>query len=109
MSTRGEFELSPDVKLAKDKPREVRNDLPLSNQVQPVVRKKLKKPHDSSVKKDFYANKSKTFRCWQYGELIVAESGYEAPSSAGKALLSKQGKQLTGFDFGETFCLHVSK
>jgi len=52
-------------------------------------------------------DKNKLFRCWQYGQLIVAENGFNTPGPDGKVLLSKGGTRLTGFDFGETFCIYM--
>lgn len=57
--------------------------------------------------KDYSLDKNQLFRCWQYGQLIVAENGFRGPGPAGQTLLSKNGKRLTGFDFGETFCLYM--
>ena len=51
-------------------------------------------------------DKQKLLRCWQYGQLIVAENGFSSPGAEGETILTKTGERLTGFDFGETFCLY---
>jgi len=72
----------------------------------PLIKNKSISINQNTLK-EHKLDKNKLFRCWQYGQLIVAENGFRAPGSAGQTLLSKGGSRLTGFDFGETFCLYM--
>ncbi len=57
--------------------------------------------------KDHQFDKRKLLRCWQYGQLIVAENGYQSPGPSGQVMLTKGAERMTGFDFGDTFCLYL--
>lgn len=57
--------------------------------------------------KDHQFDKRKLLRCWQYGQLIVAENGYQSPGPSGQTILTKGASRMTGFDFGDTFCLYL--
>lgn len=102
-----EFEVSPSITVSSEKKVSTNSDIPLPSQAKPAVRKKLANASTRNKTKEFSGNKNQLLRCWQYGELIVAENGLSAPGPTGQKILSKGGKQLTGFDFGETFCLHM--
>ncbi len=104
---RAEFEVSPNITVSSENKKAALADLPLNNQSKPVKRKKLDTASSRNGVKEFSVNKKQLFRCWQYGELIVAENGFTGPGAAGQALLSKGGQKMTGFDFGETFCLYM--
>lgn len=58
--------------------------------------------------KELQLDKTKLLRCWQYGQLIVAENGWQNPSAEGKTILTKGGERMIGYDYGETFCLYMS-
>jgi len=57
--------------------------------------------------KEHQLDKRKLLRCWQYGRLIVAENGFQAPGASGQVMLTRGAERMTGFDFGETFCLYL--
>ena len=46
------------------------------------------------------------FRCWQHGNLIVDESYWKLSESKIKSLLTKEGKDIFVFEYGETFCMY---
>jgi len=52
-------------------------------------------------------DKSRLLRCWQEGELIVAENGWDLIDSKGAALMTQGGKQMSVYAFGETFCMYL--
>jgi len=106
-SSFAEFEVSPNIKVSGEKKMLSASELPLPSQSKPAVRKKLASATKRNKTKEFAVNKKQLFRCWQYGELIVAENGFTNPGPAGQKVLSKGGEVITGFDFGETFCLYM--
>ncbi len=52
-------------------------------------------------------SKENQLRCWQHGDLIVLENDYKPVDPAKGRLLSRGGKDLHAFDYGETFCIYL--
>jgi len=102
-----EFDVSSMVEVKPERSSLVNSDELLPNQVKTMPKSKLPTASERNKVKDFNFNKSQLLRCWQYGELIVAENGYANPSSLGQAIVSKGSQKLTGFNFGDTFCLYM--
>jgi len=61
----------------------------------------------SEVNQAAQFDKSKLLRCWQEGELIVAENGWDLIDSKASALMIQNGKQMSVYAFGETFCMYL--
>ena len=54
-----------------------------------------------------YIYKKNQLRCWQDGDLIVVENGWQPTEGYKKVIMSKENKNLYFYDYGETFCLYT--
>lgn len=61
----------------------------------------------SAVNQSAQFDKSKLLRCWQEGELIVAENHWELKDPSAGVLMTQNGKKMSVFQFGETFCMYL--
>lgn len=61
----------------------------------------------SDVNQSAQFDKSRLLRCWQEGELIVAENGWNLIDSDTPALMTQSGKKMSVYAFGETFCMYL--
>lgn len=71
--------------------------------------------HESVVGRSDDINKSADFdkseliRCWQEGELIVAENGWLNPNNSGAVILERGNQKMSVWEFGETFCMYLGE
>ncbi len=55
-------------------------------------------------------NRQKQLRCWQKGQLIVTESGWDPSDKDNSAMSFRKGPQtMSLFEFGETFCIYTGE
>ena len=52
-------------------------------------------------------DKHNLLRCWQDGELIMAENGWKYSTDKGTTIMSKGNSSMVAFDYGETFCIYL--
>lgn len=52
-------------------------------------------------------DKSRLLRCWQEGELIVAENKWDLIDQKTSAFMVQDGKEMSVFNFGTTFCMYL--
>ncbi|MGH1543142.1 MAG: hypothetical protein ACRBHB_22180 [Arenicella sp.] len=51
--------------------------------------------------------KENMLRCWQNGELILAEHNWTNTVNANPILINKEKQKIYAFDYGETFCVYL--
>lgn len=67
----------------------------------------------STTTKQLGANKSlvdytkNQLRCWQDGDLIVAESDWQLPDKSQAKVLHKANQKMYFYNFNETFCIYI--
>ena len=52
-------------------------------------------------------DKSRLLRCWQEGELIVAENEWDLIDQKASAFMVQDGKEMSIYNFGTTFCMYL--
>lgn len=51
--------------------------------------------------------KVNTMRCWQNGELILAENNWLNAIGTSPVLINNNQEKMYAFDYGETFCMYL--
>ena len=54
-------------------------------------------------------DKSRLLRCWQEGELIVAENDWDLIDEKVSAFMVQNGKEMSVYNFGTTFCMYLGE
>ena len=83
---------------------EQRNPITIRSSSQKVQESLITQP---SIVQERRLDKNKPFRCWQDGELIIAESNWNQIPELGAFVMTKGRQRMKVYEFGDTFCLYL--
>jgi len=72
-----------------------------------AIKNGVPKSESTFMNKQKVETQVNTMRCWQNGELILAEHKWMNTVAANPILINKKQQKMYVYDYGETFCMYL--